>query len=209
MNSLETRLVELNQALYKLYTYKEVPDSKLLEQAQTILAGGSIHTGPGNDTVIINNNDDNCNPCPPGPPGPEGPPGPQGEPGPQGPEGLQGAAGPKGPPGPKGDTGPQGPPGECVYECTAIVISEDYIATDADNYIGVNSKGPVTIVLPTDIEDCTEITVKLEMGPPIGNRKVTIVTSDDSTIDGLDEHVMTIPYESVTLFFRGGNWWII
>ena len=204
MNSLETRLIELNQALYKLYTLKEPPNKQLLEQAQTVLAGGSIHTGPGNDTVIINNNDsDDCNPCPPGPPGPEGPPGPQG------PEGPQGAAGPQGPPGPKGDTGPQGPPGEGSCDVATKLISANYTATANDCYIGVNSNGPVTVILPSECEDGKKIIVKAEMGPPLGNRKVTIATSDGSMIDNANDYIITVPYQSITVICRGGDRWIV
>jgi hypothetical protein len=57
--------------------------------------------------------------------------------------------------------------------------------------------------------------VKAEMGPPLGNRKVAIVTVDDGssltipTIDGNTTYVMTVPWESVTLICRGGDWFKI
>jgi hypothetical protein len=47
------------------------------------------------------------------------------------------------------------------------------------------------------------------MGPPLGNRKVTVTTSDGSYIDGIDKYVMEVPYQSVNLFCRGGDWHII
>jgi hypothetical protein len=47
------------------------------------------------------------------------------------------------------------------------------------------------------------------MGPPLGNRKVTIVAGNGSTIDGSAEYVMEVPYESVTLLCRDGNWNIV
>ena len=195
MNTLETRLVELNQALYKLYTLREMPTNRMLEQSQTVLAGGSIQTGPGNDVVIItNDDDDDCEQGPAGPPGPPGPAGPSGE---------------QGPPGPQGEQGPQGKPGTCDCNCSSIVISTDYNATIDDFYIGVNSNGPVTIILPPDAPDCTEIVVKAEMGPPLGNRKITITTSDGSYIDGSNDYVITFPYGAVDLICRGGDWWII
>jgi hypothetical protein len=78
-----------------------------------------------------------------------------------------------------------------------------------DYYIGVNSSGPVTITLPIDCTDCHQIIVKAEMGPPLGNRKVTIAAGNGSTIDGSPDYVMEVPYESVTLFCRGGNWNIV
>jgi hypothetical protein len=47
------------------------------------------------------------------------------------------------------------------------------------------------------------------MGPPLGNRKITIVTSDGSTIDGDYDYVIEVPYQSVHVICRGDNWWII
>ena len=239
MNALERRLIEMNEALMNLTKGKGV-SSAILTQAERILAGGSydgLNTGSGNDTVIINQGDNNGCECkdgqsgPPGPPGPPGAPGPIGDTGAQGPVGPAGSIGPEGPPGPQGVTGdpgpigpigpigeqgppgepgpsgPPGPAGKC--SCPKKVISKNYTATCDDYYIGVSSTKPVTIALPVDCEDCCELVIKLEMGPPIGNRKVTITTSDDSTIDGDDSIVLTIPYDSVRLICRGGNWWII
>ena len=193
MNGMDRRLIELNEALLKLASSNVPVNEELLKQAQQVLAGGSINTGPGNDTVIINN-EDNCK-CPPGPPGP---PGPMGPPGPQGEQGV---------PGPQGEQGPQGEPGTC--ECNSVVVSKDYTATGKDSYIGVNSSKPVTITLPEECEDCHTVIVKAEMGPPIGNRKVTITTSDQSLIDGDPEYIIEVPYGSVTMVCRGGDWWIV
>lgn len=114
-----------------------------------------------------------------------------------------------GPTGPTGPTGPIGPTGSCECKCQTILIAEDYNATDDDYYIGVDSTNPVTVILPPDVDDCKQIIVKAEMGPPLGNRKVTISTRDGSTIDGATEYVMSVPYESVQLLSRGGNWHII
>ena len=47
------------------------------------------------------------------------------------------------------------------------------------------------------------------MGPPLGNRKITIVTADDATIDGKDDYVIEVPYGYVRLISRGGEWYII
>lgn len=235
MDSLERRLVELNEALMNLSQGKPVPD-ELLAQAQKVVAGAKFDLGPGNDTVIINQQGDNdgcvCPPGPPGPPGPAGPPGPQGEqgpPGPIGPQGLpgesgeQGPQGPEGPPGPPGEQGqsgppgpigPPGPPGECTCKCKAIVVGEDYFVQEDDYYIGVNSNGPVTIFLPIDCTECRQLIIKAEMGPPLGNRKITITAFDGSsldfpTIDGESAYIMEVPYESVTLLCRGGFWHIV
>jgi hypothetical protein len=82
-----------------------------------------------------------------------------------------------------------------------------------DYYIGVVGTGPITITLPADPSDSCEIIVKAEMGPPVGNRKITIIAVDDDSslieIDGKLGYVIEVPYQSVRLIFRGGNWWII
>jgi hypothetical protein len=205
MDSLERKLVELNEALLNLSQRKPVSED-LLEQAQKVLAGYKIDTGPGDDTVIINQGDKNGE-CPPGPPGP---PGEQGPPGPEGPPGPPGEPGPPGQPGP---IGPPGPPGTCDRQCKKVLVSEDYDAQVDDFYIGVNSSGPVTITLPADCDDSCELVIKAEMGPPLGNRKITIFPADDGStitlIDGNEGVVLQEPYESIRLICRGGNWWII
>jgi len=196
MDPLERKLVELNEALLRL-TYGEKISPELLSQAQRVISGGKINTGPGNDTVIINqgaNNDGECHPGATGATGPEGP------------IGATGATGPQGEPGPIGATGPAG---TCTGTCSAILVSQDYTAQMGDYYIGVNSTGSVIITLPADCTDCQQIVVKAEMGPPLGNRKVIITTSDGSTIDGESDYVMEVPYQSVELLCRGNNWWII
>lgn len=200
MDSLERRLIELNEALMKISAGQPV-SPELVQQARQVLAGNytsPINSGPGNDTIIINQGDNNdpCN-CPPGPPGP---------PGPQGPSGPAGEQGPQGEPGPPG---PPGPPGECSCKCQAILVSQDYTASLDDYYIGVNSTGPVTITLPPNTTDCREIIVKAEMGPPLGNRKITVTTSDGSLIDGDTEYVIEVPYQSVNVIWCGDGWWII
>ncbi len=186
MNDLERRLVELNEALLNLAEGKPIND-QLLNQARQVLAGKTtIDTGIGDDTVIINNPNEKCE-CPPGP---------------------QGEKGDKGDPGEKGDKGDKGDPGECNC-CNEILISSDYTVSSNDYYIGVNSKNPVTITLPEDPKDCLQLIIKAEMGPPLGNRKITIVTADDATIDGEDDYVIEVPYGYVRLISRGGEWYII
>ena len=204
MNGHERQLIELQQALLNLSQGKPV-DPQLLQNAQLIVAGGRvpIDTGAGNDTVIINNGGDDCDKCPPGPPGPQGP---QGEPGPQGETGPAGEQGPAGEPGPQG---PPGPPGNCTCQCTAILVSQNYTATLDDYYIGVSSTGPTTITLPPNPANCQQIIVKAEMGPPLGNRKITVTTSDNSLIDGESDYVIEVPFQSLKVLYRGEAWHII
>jgi hypothetical protein len=93
--------------------------------------------------------------------------------------------------------------------CNTILIGEDYAAETDDCYIGVNSIGPVTVSLPVDISDGHQIVIKAEMGPPIGNRKVTLTTLDGSLIDDSPSFVLSVPYESVHVIRRGFAWHII
>lgn len=93
--------------------------------------------------------------------------------------------------------------------CNTILVEEDYECTIDDCYIGVDSPGPVTISLPLVVSDGHQIVVKAEMGPPLGNRKVTIVAIDGSLIDGAAAFVLSVPYESVHLIRRGYAWHII
>ena len=201
MDSAERKLIDLYNLLAQ---YQRTGDQSLVGNIQTVRAeisnmlNGSTD---GNDNININIDGDNCpDECPPGPPGPQGPPGEPGKQGEQGPPGEAGETGPEGPP---------GPPGVCTCKCKSVLVSSDYTATCDDYYIGVNSNEPVTISLPENCTDCCEIIVKAEMGPPLGNRKVTVTTTDGSYIDGTDKYVMEVPYQSVNLFCRGEDWHII
>lgn len=186
MDSLERQLIELQQRLLRC------KPSDSICAIDAILMAGTVG-GPGNDVINVGSNI-------PGPPGPKGD---TGETGPPGPTGEKGDVGP---PGPKGDTGPQG---QCDCECNTVLVGSDYQVNHSDYYVGVNSDGPTTITLPQSPDDCQEVVVKAEMGPPLGNRKVTVTTSDGSTIDGDAQYVMSVPYESVRVIARGGEWHII
>jgi hypothetical protein len=95
-----------------------------------------------------------------------------------------------------------------VYRTT--LIASDYIVEEEDVYVGVNSKDPVEVLLPIEPEEGSVYIVKLEMGPPVGNRKVTIITDNEGvTIDGKDSLTLQNPYESVTVIYRGNNWHVI
>jgi len=184
MNSLDQRLIELNQALLKLATGMEKSaDKELLDRAVNVLSG--VNTGPGNDTVIVNHHPSNCNDTPgiPGPPGPEGPPGPP---------------------------GPQGEPGVCEgWIFNAILVNDTYYAQLEDFYIGVDSTGPTTIYLPEEPVDGKLIIVKAEMAPPLGNRKITVTTNNGTLIDGYTEYVIQVSHESVSLIYRGTEWHVV
>jgi hypothetical protein len=201
MDSLDRRLVELNEELLKISMKpNHKPNPELLEKAKNVLSGMNIDMGPGNDTLIINAGG-KCPPVvgPTGPQGPQGPTGPQGSDGPTGPQGSDGLTGP---------TGPQGPAGN-GDRVKCIGISEDYTVIENDFYIGVNSDQPVTITLPCELSKCLMIIIKAEMGPPLGNRKVSIITDGDCKIDSKESFVLQNPYESITLFYRDGSWNVV
>ena len=179
MNTIDRRLVELNEAILGLHKSRTVPDN-IIKQAQSILSGAeyTFNGGAGDDTFIINQPNKPCE-CPPGSPGPMGETGPKGD---------------------KGD------PGEC--DCSSITVDSDYSVLETDYYVGVNSDDPVTITLPIDLSKCKQIVIKAEMAPPVGNRKITIVTSNSSQIEGNASIILEKPYDTVTLFYNAG-WWII
>jgi len=167
---------------------------------------------------------------PPGPPGPQGIPGPQGDTGANGsigptgsdgltgPTGMQGSVGPsgspgstgptgsRGPTGSHGSTGPTGPQGQSGgVDRNTIVVSEDYTAKLTDYYIGVNNEKPVTITLPDDAPKGTEYIIKLQVGAPIGNRKVTVKSG--TNIDNVTTIILTNPYEALQVLFQS-SWHI-
>jgi hypothetical protein len=183
MDSAERKLIDLYNLLAQ---YQRSEDPNVLGNIQSVRAEISTllnnSGGGGNTNINIVDDRDIIKHCNEGPPGPPGPP---------------------------GEPGPPGPPGECTCKCKSILVSEDYTATCDDYYIGVNSDGPVTITLPEECTDCCEIIVKAEMGPPLGNRKVTVTTSNASLIDGEGDYIITVPYGSVNVICHGGDWYII
>jgi hypothetical protein len=174
-----------------------------------------------NDADILINSSIIGTTGPPGPVGPAGPTGPQGETGPTGPTGSPGPTGPTGSPGPTGNsgqqgntgpqgaTGPTGPTGPQGAAGTTIgntvVVCEDYTAKLTDYYIGVDNEKPVTITLPEEAPDGTEYIVKLQIGAPVGNRKVTVKSG--STIDNVNTVILTNPYEALQVIYQG-SWHI-
>lgn len=107
--------------------------------------------------------------------------------------------------------GPEGPCGDAALPgaIETILVSEDYESTIDNCYIGVNSNRPVTISLPVDISDGHQIAIKAEMGGNLSNRKITVDTLDGSLIDGESTYIISIPYESIHLLYRGYEWHII
>ena len=218
MNDIERKLVELNEALLDLAAGNPV-DEQLLETAKQVLSGKkiAINTGAGNDTIIINNSPD-PDPDPPAPIGYTGSQGYVGSQGEQGPIGYIGSigyvgstgyTGSSGYVGSQGAQGPIGPSGECYCDCNVVLVDDDYTVMSDDYYVGVNSHHSVTITLPDDFEFPTEIIIKSEMGPPLGNRKIVIVVANGGTIENAGSYVITIPYGVVRLLWQGDEWFIV
>jgi len=216
MSSQNRDLIYLKQVLEKFQRRELLSNSEIDLVRAYIQAGGTLEQ-PGiqsqqqyQGTIDGSTGSDPCPPGATGATGPEGPAGATGATGPAGPgggaSGATGSTGPEGPPGPAGATGATG---SCSCQCQARLVSQDYVATLDDYYIGVNSLGPTTITLPNDPPDCTEIIIKAEMGPPLGNRKVTVAAPAGSSIDGSSTYVIEVPYQSVNLLSRGGLWHIV
>lgn len=106
-------------------------------------------------------------------------------------------------------TGKVGQIGNTNGTIQTVVIKENYIAKLIDNYIGIDSTRPVTIVLPEGYPDGWNIIIKAHMRPPIGNRKITIRCENDILIDGYDSYVIQTSNDSVSMIFKDGNWWIV
>jgi hypothetical protein len=136
-----------------------------------------------------------------GPTGDVGPTGNQGDIGPTGPEGIQGETGPTGS---TGSTGPQGDPGVQGLVNT-VLVSENYVAKLTDFYIGTINEKPITITLPSVAPKGTQYLIKLQIGAPVGNRKVTVKSSAD--LDNSSSIVLENPYESLQVLFQG-SWHI-
>jgi len=136
------------------------------------------------------------------PPSPPGPPGPQGEAGPQGPQGPQGEAGPQGPP------GPSAPTESCINCSDNIVIDKDYTVKEGDYYIGCQNEKAISVILPSIPLEGKIYIIKLEIKPPVGNRKVT-VKGNGKQIDASNSVVLENAYECLQVLFRSSSWNII
>lgn len=87
-----------------------------------------------------------------------------------------------------------------------IGVTSNYTATTTDEYIGVYSAGAVTISLPAGIAGRV-YTIKDEFGQ--GSGKITIQPFGTEKIDNGNNYVISVPYQSVSVVFRGGQWRII
>ena len=87
-----------------------------------------------------------------------------------------------------------------------IGVTGSYTATANDEYIGVFSAAAVTISLPTGITGRV-YTIKDEYGQ--GSGKITIKPAGTEKIDNASTYIISVPNQSVSIVFRGGQWRII
>ncbi len=87
-----------------------------------------------------------------------------------------------------------------------IGVTGSYTATANDEYIGVFSASAVTISLPTGITGRV-YTIKDEYGQ--GSGKITIQPSGLEKIDNANNYIISVPYQAISVVFRGGQWRII
>lgn len=87
-----------------------------------------------------------------------------------------------------------------------IGVTGNYTATANDEYIGVFSAAAVTISLPVGITGRV-YTIKDEYGQ--GSGKITIKPFGTEKIDNAVSYIISVPNQSVSIVFRGGQWRII
>lgn len=80
-----------------------------------------------------------------------------------------------------------------------------YTASATDEYIGVTASGAVTITLPTGTTGRV-YTIKDENG---GSPKITVIGTGGQKLDNRNSYLIEVRYQSVSLMFRNGGWWII
>ena len=87
-----------------------------------------------------------------------------------------------------------------------IGVTGSYTATADDEYIGVFSAAAVTITLPVGVTGRVYI-IKDEYGQ--GSGKITVQPSGLEKIDNANTYIISVPNQSVSVVFRGGQWRII
>lgn len=87
-----------------------------------------------------------------------------------------------------------------------IRVTANYTATLTDEYIGVFSTSATTITLPSGVNGRV-YTIKDEYGQ--GSGKITIQPQTGEKIDNSNTYVISVPYQSVSIVYRGTGWWIM
>lgn len=89
---------------------------------------------------------------------------------------------------------------------STIGVTGSYTATVNDEYIGVYSAAAVTISLPAGVTGRV-YTIKDEYGQ--GSGKITIKPFGTEKVDNATTYIISVPNQSVSLVFRGGQWRLI
>lgn len=89
---------------------------------------------------------------------------------------------------------------------SVVGTTSNYTATANDEYIGVSSASAVTITLPLGVPGRV-YTIKDEYGQ--GSGKITIAPQATELVDGKPNYVISVPYQSISVVFRAGQWRII
>ncbi len=88
------------------------------------------------------------------------------------------------------------------------VTTATFTATMSQYYLGVNYAGNVAIALPAGVEG-KQYNIKDESGLASYTRSITVTANGSQKIDGAATVVLNVPYQSVSLLFGGGNWFIL
>ena len=89
---------------------------------------------------------------------------------------------------------------------STIGVTGSYTATANDEYIGVFSASAVTISLPAGITGRV-YTIKDEYGQ--GSGKIKIQPFSLEKIDNTTNYIISVPYQAISVVYRGGQWRII
>ena len=89
---------------------------------------------------------------------------------------------------------------------STIGVTGNYTASVTDEYIGVFSASAVTISLPAGITGRV-YTIKDEYGQ--GSGKIKIQPFGTEKIDNSNNYIISVPYQAISVVFRGGQWRII
>jgi hypothetical protein len=97
-----------------------------------------------------------------------------------------------------------------VSYATTYITSSSYTISLSDYYIGVNTTSPVTITLPSSVDDGSTYIVKDELGQASQgpNRYITILPSGSDLIDGEDRAILAFDFGSLTFTYRD-DWRVV
>jgi hypothetical protein len=94
-----------------------------------------------------------------------------------------------------------------LYKSTKL-ITDDYVITLNDFYIGVNLEKSINMKLPENPTDGMYLIIKIEM-KNVDDKKLTITTEGKTLIDQNDFVELRYPNETISLISRNGKWNII